>query len=60
MNRGLLFIAICLTSLQAQAHVSQASGVQHASEHFWLLLALMPVVMLLPSLIRRFIRSDRR
>jgi len=61
MNRGMfLTLAGLLGATAAQAHVSHAQGVAHASEHLWLLLALAPALMLLRPLARRLLRSRDR
>ncbi len=44
----------------ADAHVSHASGMAHAMEHFWLLLALAPLLLLLRPLARQLVRNRKR
>ena len=46
MSRGILLaVAGVLGSGAVQAHVSQVQGMAHAFEHFWLLLALAPLLV---------------
>ena len=41
----------------ASAHVSDATGAQHAAEHAWLALLLLPVGGYGPRLLRRRLRD---
>ena len=46
MKRGIvLAFAAVVGSGAVQAHVSQAQGMAHAFEHFWLLLVLAPLLL---------------
>jgi hypothetical protein len=60
MNRGAFVAGFSLLSMQAHAHVSHAQGLAHATEHLWLLLAMVPVAILMRPLTRRLLRKFKR
>lgn len=43
----------------AQAHVSDAHGVAHATQHLWLVLALVPSLLLLRPLAQRLLHRRK-
>lgn len=57
MNRGVILTVSMLLAANSQAHVSHAEGMAHASEHLWLLLAVVPVLALLRPLVLRILRK---
>ena len=60
MKRATMMVGTLLTAGAAQAHVSHASGMAHALEHFWLLLALAPMLLLARPLARQLLRGRKR
>lgn len=58
-KRLLLSIGVLL-STTAQAHVSAAHGLAHTVEHFWLLVALAPLLLLVRPLAVRLVRQRQR
>lgn len=60
MKRGIAIIGTLLMAGAADAHVSHASGMAHAFEHFWLLLVLAPMLLLLRPLVRQLGRGRKR
>ncbi len=60
MNRGIFIAGLPLLSMQAHAHVSHAQGMTHATEHLWLLLAMLPVALLMWPLTRTLLRKHKR
>lgn len=60
MKRGIAIVGTLLMAGAADAHVSHASGMAHAFEHFWLLMALAPLLLLLRPLARQLVRGTKR
>ena len=58
MKHAIAMIGGLLMAGVADAHVSHASGMAHAMEHFWLLLA--PLLLLLRPLARQLVRNRKR
>lgn len=61
MNRGtVLTVAALFGSNTVQAHVSQAQGMAHAFEHFWLLLAVAPLLLFVRPLANHLLQRRKR